>query len=65
MFEVEIDYTNWRGERSVRKIIPEKMIFSSNEFHKDPQWLLVALDIEKNAQRTFAMQDIHSWKQLS
>ncbi len=62
MLQVKIDYTNWRGERSVRTIIPKEIIYSSNEYHKEEQWLLVAEDCEKNALRTFAMKDIHSWK---
>jgi predicted DNA-binding transcriptional regulator YafY len=58
---VLIDYTNYRGERSVRKIVPGQLYFGHNEFHKEDQWLLDALDVEKDALRTFAMKDIHSW----
>lgn len=60
---VEIDYTNWRGERRKRTIIPVRMEFSENEWHKGNQWLLVAYDDEKGGlPRTFAMSGIHSWK---
>lgn len=61
MQEVVIDYTNWRGERSLRTIRPVKMFFGLNEFHPGEQWLLHAIDVEKNADRVFAMKDIHSW----
>lgn len=57
-----IDYTNWRAERSTRTIIPKSIYFGSNEFHKEPQWLLMAHDVEKDAPRTFAMLSIHSWR---
>ena len=58
---VRIDYTNWRGERSSRVIIPVTHRWGSNEWHPDEQWLLDAHDVAKNAERTFACKDIHSW----
>lgn len=60
---IYIDYTNWRGERSIRRIIPTKagLEWASNEYHPEKQWLLVALDVDKDAIRTFAMKDIHRW----
>lgn len=59
---VSIDYTNYRGERSIRTIRPDRIWFGENEYHKPAQWLLDANDIEKGAARTFALSDIHSWK---
>ena len=59
---VEIDYVNYRGERAVRKIIPESIRFGATDWHKEPGWLLKAFDIEKNATREFAMKDIHAWQ---
>lgn len=61
MKEIKILYTNWRGETSVRNIVPKEIIFSNNEWHKEEQWLLIALDIDKNADRTFACKDIKAW----
>ena len=61
MSAVIIDYTNWRGERRERKIVPQYIVFGSTEYHPGQQWLLVAHDIEKGARRTFAMDGIHSW----
>lgn len=58
----EIDYTNWRGERAVRKIIPICIFYASNTYHKDEQWLLEAIDHDKGEIRIFAMNKIHSWK---
>ena len=62
---VEIDYTNWRGERSTRKIMPHRWMFENNEWHAETQWLLYALDIEKQEMRTFALANIHSWKPVA
>lgn len=58
---VEIDYTNWKGVRSRRRIIPIGLQYGSNEFHKESQWLLQAYDTLKGESRTFAMAGIHSW----
>jgi hypothetical protein len=61
---VIIDYTNWRGERSERRILPSRIVFKSNEWHPERQWLLEAIDLDKGslAFRTFALKDIHSWR---
>lgn len=58
---VSIVYTNWKGETRVRKIVPESVWFGKTEWHAEDQWLLKALDVEKNAMRDFAMRDIRSW----
>ena len=36
--------------------------FGKTEFHPTEQWLLNAVDVEKDEQRNFAMADIESWK---
>ena len=56
--EISIIYTNYKGKTALRKIVPKEIIFSSNEWHKEEQWLLIAFDINKKADRTFAMKDI-------
>lgn len=60
---VRVRYTNWRGQTSVRNIEPIKIFWGNNEFHPESQWLLKCFDVDKNAERTFAMQDIHSWNE--
>ena len=59
---VIIDYTNYRGERAERRISPIMIYFRATEHHPEPQWLLDAHDLDKDAGRTFAMKDIHAWK---
>lgn len=59
---VEIDYTNHRGVRSTRRIVPYAISWENNEWHPETQWILEADDIEKNEVRSFACKDIHSWK---
>lgn len=59
---VLIDYTNWRGERGEREIVPLSLKFGSNEWHKSEQWMVLAHDVEKKADRWFAMSGINQWK---
>lgn len=59
--KVNIDYTNYRGERGKRVIVPHNIWHGTTDYHPVPQWLMTAWDIEKKALRVFAMCDIHSW----
>jgi predicted DNA-binding transcriptional regulator YafY len=63
---VVIDYTNWRGDRREREIRPlsSGLQFTKNQWHPDPQWLLQAVDVESGSVRTFAMRNIHSWREV-
>jgi predicted DNA-binding transcriptional regulator YafY len=58
---VKICYTNYRGETAIREIVPIKIWFGSTDWHPENGWLLDAFDIEKGADRSFAMKDIKSW----
>lgn len=58
---VKIIYTNWRGETAERTIEPIKVWFGNTEWHKENQWLLRAVDLEKKAERDFALKDIKKW----
>ena len=58
---VEIDYTNHAGERALRSILPLRMTFKSTQWHPSAQWILEAFDIDKVAERSFAVKDIHTW----
>jgi len=58
---VRIVYTNYKGETSVREIVPEKIWFGATESPPEPQWMLDAVDVEKKVQRSFAIKDIRTW----
>lgn len=58
---VVIDYTNHRGVRTLREIIPALLEFASTAYHPTPQWLLHAHDVKKGDKRIFALKDIHAW----
>ncbi|WP_201404240.1 hypothetical protein [Kaistia sp. 32K] len=55
---VAIIYTNWRGETAERLIIPGAVWFGTTNWHPDPQWLLRAFDVEKQADRDFAPKEL-------
>jgi hypothetical protein len=59
--EITIVYTNWKGETSIRRILPKQISFGSNEWHPTPQWLLEAYDLDKKDIRNFALKDIRTW----
>jgi predicted DNA-binding transcriptional regulator YafY len=60
--EVTIDYTDARGERGLYRVLPVEIVYSSNLWHLEPQWLLQAVDERKKALRSFAIKDIHAWR---
>jgi predicted DNA-binding transcriptional regulator YafY len=59
--EVMIDYSNYKGERSLRRIRPLRVVFENNEWHPETQWILEAVDIDKGQERGFAIKSIHAW----
>ena len=59
---VKILYTNWKGETRERIIIPIGIAYKSTEWHKEEQWILNAIDIEKESERGFALKDIKEWR---
>lgn len=56
--KISFKYRNYKGIISVRTVIPREIIFSSNEYHKKEQWMILAYDIDKQADRTFTLVDI-------
>lgn len=55
---VVIDYTNHRGERRPRAVIPQTIYFGNSRWHEGFHWFLTAHDIAKKQQRTFKLTDI-------
>lgn len=56
-----IRYTNYRGVTAIRRIVPRQIHFVSTEWHPDPQWVMEAFDLERGAERSFAMRDVLDW----
>lgn len=59
---VEILYTNYKGERAWRRILPVKIWFGSTKWHPTTQWFVDAEDLDRNAVRSFALSDIALWR---
>lgn len=58
---VTIVYTNYKGHTAVRKILPKDIYYGHTDWHPEDQWLLTAYDVNKEADRTFAIKDIKTW----
>ncbi len=54
---IRVAYRNHRGEVAERRIIPVGLRFGATRWHPDLQWLLDCWDIEKDAERTYALAD--------
>jgi len=55
---IKIKYKNWKGEIGIRNIVPLFMRYGHTDFRKEDQWLLSAWDVDKDAERTYAIMDI-------
>lgn len=60
-YAVRVFYRNHRGEESWRRIQPRRIYFGANQYHPTPQWILEAIDLDKNQSRNMAMADIKEW----
>ena len=58
---VKILYRNYKGEVAYRTIIPKSIDFTSTDWHPEEQWILTAFDVDKNAEKGFAVVDIKEW----
>jgi len=56
--EISFVYKNWRGETALRTVLPIKLWYGHTDWHPQHQWLLKAIDLEKNEERDFALEDI-------
>lgn len=62
--KVRILYRNYKGDVAYRTIIPKSIDFMSTSWHPEEQWILTAFDINKNADRGFAIIDIMEWEKI-
>lgn len=60
--EVRILYKNWKGEVAWRRVVPLSVGFEKSQWHPVEQWVLYAFDVDKGAERSFAMADIRRWE---
>ena len=55
---VQILYRNYRGETNMRRVRPSRIWFGATAWHPEAQWLMDAVDLDKGAERSFALCDI-------
>jgi predicted DNA-binding transcriptional regulator YafY len=51
-------YTNYKGETERRHARFYTVRYGTSEWHTEPQWLLLAFDLDKRQDREFAMKDM-------
>lgn len=52
-------YRNYKGDEGYRRVRPISIRFGTSDWHKEPQWLMLADDTTNdNKRREFAMRDI-------
>lgn len=54
----QFEYINYKGIKSTRNVIPMSLYFGATEFHPENQWLIVVYDLDKQCERTFALNNI-------
>ncbi len=58
---IKIEYTNYRGEKGVRTIVPISFFFGTTEYHPQEQWLIKLWDVDRQAERIYALKEISRW----
>lgn len=55
---IEFIYKNYKGDVSKRRAVVKGVVWESNQFHSEPQWIMVAHDLDKDQERKFAIKDM-------
>jgi len=56
--ELQFKYKNWRGEISLRTVLPIEIWYGKTEWHPTEQWFIKAIDADKGEERDFALVDM-------
>jgi hypothetical protein len=59
---IEFDYINYKQVKGHRKVKVQRISFGSTKHHPEEEWLLEAIDMDKNEERIFAMKDMTNIK---
>lgn len=61
--EVMIEYVNHRGDHVRRRIAPASIFWGETEWYPGPaQWFLLALDLDRDVERAYAVRNIRVWQ---
>jgi hypothetical protein len=61
---IAFHYENWQGVSAERTCEVIGLFYGQNEWHKENQFMLKGLDLEKNQERTYAIRDMSDVKIL-
>lgn len=57
---LSVDFTNWKGDRRRRRLIPVELWFGSTNWHPKPQYLMKCMDADdNNAVKDFPLALFH------
>lgn len=59
---VYILYTNHAGITADRRIIIKGVTWKNTPWHPEKQYIIDAWDCDKDAERSFALKSVHSWR---
>lgn len=62
---IEFSYKNQKGEHAKRAAVVKDIAFAYVEWHEGKQWIMTAFDLDKRADRYFAMRDTHNIKKIN
>lgn len=61
---LEFDYVNYKGEAGHRRAQFKSVRFGSSPWHQEPQWLMKAVDLDKQEEREFALKDMTNIQEI-
>ena len=56
--KIEIVYKNHRHEIVFRSIVPVRIYWGQTSYHPKDQWLMEVWDVDKNAERIYALKTV-------
>ena len=56
---MRVVYENYKGEESIRHVLPLRTWYGSTEYHPEKQWFIKVYDLDKKAIRDYTLND---WK---
>lgn len=58
MKHLKFEYKNYKGATKIREVAPLNIEFGLTPHITEPEWLLKAIDVEKNEERCFVLKNI-------
>lgn len=59
---VRFEYSNHRGERGQRHVVPLRIWYGTDQWHPEPGWRLQGFDLDRQAERSFNVAFIVGWE---